>query len=113
MNHISYLPGQVTPVPKPQEVQKVEPVVRQPEATKQAADTTPVATPPKVDNATDHFNMLSMDGPNENGSETASADDNAWACFQCMYLFPLIGIVFISRIMLTLDYRMRLLIIWG
>lgn len=75
-------PEQVTPVPKPQEVQKVEPVVRQPEATKQAADTTPVATPPKVDYATDLFNMLSMDGPNENGSETASADDNAWAGFQ-------------------------------
>ncbi|XP_024019111.1 probable ADP-ribosylation factor GTPase-activating protein AGD5 [Morus notabilis] len=76
------LESMVTPVPKPQEVQKVEPVVRQPEATEQVADTAPVATPPKVDYATDLFNMLSMDGPNENGSETASADDNAWAGFQ-------------------------------
>ncbi|PON44584.1 Arf GTPase activating protein [Parasponia andersonii] len=81
-------PEQVTPVPKAQDVQKVEPAVQQPEATKQAADSTPVAaplpaaTPPKVDYATDLFNMLSMDGPNENGSETASSDDNAWAGFQ-------------------------------
>ena len=47
----------------------------------------PAPTPPKVDYATDLFNMLSMDGSNENGSEAASADDNAdWAGFQCMYL---------------------------
>lgn len=73
-------PEPVTPVPNPQ-VQK-EPVVQQPEATKQVADTTPVATPPKVDYATDLFNMLSLDGPNQNGSEAASADENAWAGFQ-------------------------------
>ena len=64
-------------------------MVRQPEVTKPAADTTPVATPPKVDYATDLFNMLSMDGPSENGSEAVSADDNSWAGFQCMYLFSL------------------------
>ncbi|KAL5564248.1 hypothetical protein UlMin_027412 [Ulmus minor] len=40
-------------------------------------------TPPKVDYATDLFNMLSMDGSNENGSEATSADDNAdWIGFQ-------------------------------
>lgn len=61
--------------------------MQQPEATKQVADTTPVATPLKVDYATDLFNMLSLDGPKENGSEAASADDNAWAGFQCTYLF--------------------------
>ena len=61
--------------------------MQQPEASKPVADTTPVATPPKVDYATDLFNMLSLDGPNENGSEAASADDNAWAGFQCTYLF--------------------------
>ncbi|KAF4377727.1 hypothetical protein F8388_004556 [Cannabis sativa] len=80
-------PEQVTPVPKAQDVQKIEPAVRQPEPTKQAPNSTPAAAPlpivtPKFDYATDLFNMLSMDGPNENGSETASTDDNAWAGFQ-------------------------------
>ncbi|XP_028127542.1 ADP-ribosylation factor GTPase-activating protein AGD5-like isoform X2 [Camellia sinensis] len=49
---------------------------------KQAADSSPAVSPPKVDFATDLFDMLSMDGPSENGSEAASADDNAWAGFQ-------------------------------
>ena len=56
----------------------------QAESAKQAADSTLVAPPPKVDYATDLFNMLSMDDPTENGSEAASIDDNAWAGFQCM-----------------------------
>ena len=56
----------------------------QAESAKQAADSTPLVPPPKVDYATDLFNMLSMDDPTENGSEAASADDNAWAGFQCM-----------------------------
>ncbi|KAF2285942.1 hypothetical protein GH714_009117 [Hevea brasiliensis] len=38
--------------------------------------------PSKVDYATDLFNMLSVDGPSENGSEAASSDDNGWAGFQ-------------------------------
>ncbi|MCL7041806.1 hypothetical protein MKW94_028265 [Papaver nudicaule] len=42
----------------------------------------PVASPPKVDFATDLFNMLSMDGPSENGSDTSPHDDNGWAGFQ-------------------------------
>lgn len=77
---------QVTPVPRTQDVQKVEPTVPQAEVTKQAAETAPVASPPKVDYATDLFNMLSMDGPSENSTEAATADDNSWAGFQCMPL---------------------------
>ena len=47
----------------------------------------PAPTPPNVDYATDLFNMISMDGSNENGLEVAFADDNAdWASFQCMSL---------------------------
>lgn len=38
-------------------------------------------SPPKVDYATDLFNMLSMDGSGENAT-VASVDDNAWAGFQ-------------------------------
>lgn len=40
-------------------------------------------SPPKVDYATDLFNMLSMDGSGENAT-IASGDDNTWAGFQCM-----------------------------
>lgn len=40
-------------------------------------------SPPKVDYATDLFNMLSMDGSGEN-TTGASGDDNTWAGFQCM-----------------------------
>jgi len=77
-------PEQVTPVPKPQHVEKIESAsaVAQDEATKQALDAASVVSPPKVDFATDLFNMLSMDGPSENGSEAASPDDNVWAGFQ-------------------------------
>nr|CAD1819337.1 unnamed protein product [Ananas comosus var. bracteatus] len=44
-------------------------------------NTTP-APAPKVDYATDLFNMLSMDVTNEKGSESSSNDDNGWAEFQ-------------------------------
>lgn len=48
---------------------------------KEAAE---VVSTPKVEVATDLFDMLSMeDGPVENGSEATSADD-LWAGFQCM-----------------------------
>ena len=79
---------QVTPVPKPQHVEKIESAaaVAQDEATKQALDAASVVSPPKVDFATDLFDMLSMDGPSENGLEVASPDDNAWAGFQCTSL---------------------------
>lgn len=98
-SHTISISSQVTAVPKVQEVQKVEPAVRQPEAAKQPASTPaasplPAAPPQKVDYATDLFNMLSMDGPNENGSETASTDDNSWAGFQCMCVFPYFWAVF-------------------
>lgn len=66
----------------------MEVVVLQPQAetTKQATDVAQ-NTPAKVDFATDLFDMLSMDGPSENGSEAvgATADDNNWAGFQCMF----------------------------
>ncbi|PIM98176.1 putative GTPase-activating protein [Handroanthus impetiginosus] len=60
-----------------QVVQKTEPAART-ESTKPAADTVP---PPKVDYATDLFNMLSMDDPVDNAAGTP-ADDNTWAGFQ-------------------------------
>ncbi|CAL5405786.1 unnamed protein product [Camellia sinensis] len=76
-------PESVIPPPKSQQIiQNSEPVVLYAESAKQAADSSPAVSPPKVDSATDLFDMLSMDGPSENGSEAASADDNAWAGFQ-------------------------------
>lgn len=79
---------QVVHVPRPQDVQKIEPAVLPAAATKQVVDTAPPA-PPKVDYAIDLFNMLSVDdGPSENGSDAASAEDNDWAGFQCTSLFP-------------------------
>lgn len=49
---------------------------------------TPPVPPPKVDYATDLFNMLTMDAsPSETGSKSSSADDNAWAGFQCEFYF--------------------------
>lgn len=78
---------QVTPVPKPQQVsQKTEEVTTAAESRKSSAEAAASSSPPKVDYATDLFNMLSMDGPSENGSEAAPADDNSWAGFQCMLL---------------------------
>ncbi|KAJ4843459.1 hypothetical protein Tsubulata_006785, partial [Turnera subulata] len=72
-------PEQVHPLPKSQPVvQKAEPIVEPTEATK-VIDAAPDVSPPKVDYATDLFSMLSMDGSNENGSESASNEDNSWA----------------------------------
>ncbi|PSS16215.1 ADP-ribosylation factor GTPase-activating protein [Actinidia chinensis var. chinensis] len=76
-------PESVTPAPKShQNIQKSEPAVTSAESAMQVIDSSPVVSPPKVDYATDLFNMLSMDGPSENSSEAASGDDNAWAGFQ-------------------------------
>ncbi|XP_073039702.1 ADP-ribosylation factor GTPase-activating protein AGD5-like isoform X3 [Primulina eburnea] len=62
-------PEQVAPVPvTEQAILRTEP---SPEA----------VTPPKVDYATDLFNMLSMDGSSENAAG-ASGDDDSWAGFQ-------------------------------
>ncbi|KAK3127400.1 hypothetical protein QOZ80_7AG0572790 [Eleusine coracana subsp. coracana] len=73
---------------------KVEPPVPkvvsppQPEKSPAKVDTAPkvekplVAPPPKVDYATDLFNMLSMDETTEKVSESSMNDDNAWDGFQ-------------------------------
>ncbi|CAN1239143.1 ADP-ribosylation factor GTPase-activating protein AGD5, partial [Linum grandiflorum] len=66
----------------PKVVMKAEPVIEPSESTKKAVDAAPSVTQPKVDYATDLFNMLSLDGPTENGSEVAASDDNGWAGFQ-------------------------------
>ncbi|XP_010905130.1 ADP-ribosylation factor GTPase-activating protein AGD5 [Elaeis guineensis] len=45
------------------------------------ADTMP-APPPKVDYVTDLVNLLSVETPSENGLESSSKDNDAWANFQ-------------------------------
>lgn len=73
---------------KPQHIEKVEPVGPQPQAEASTEATGSAQnSPPKVDFATDLFDMLSMDDPSEKGSEAAGAtsDDNNWAGFQCMF----------------------------
>ncbi|XP_035550056.1 ADP-ribosylation factor GTPase-activating protein AGD5-like isoform X2 [Juglans regia] len=69
------------PVPPKGPEQKIEPApaVPQAEATKQPLNAASAVSPPKVDYATDLFNMLTMDAPSENGSGEASPDDNSWA----------------------------------
>ncbi|KAG8386269.1 hypothetical protein BUALT_Bualt03G0131500 [Buddleja alternifolia] len=49
------------------------------ESSKRVADS---ASPPKVDYATDLFNMLSMDSSVENASGASANNDNSWAGFQ-------------------------------
>ncbi|KAM7252081.1 hypothetical protein ACFE04_023964 [Oxalis oulophora] len=83
-------PEQATPVAaKPEHVVlKTETMPVPTESIKHTADTAP-SDPPKVDFATDLFNLLSMDdGPTENATEpqTTSTDDNSWAGFQCYYV---------------------------
>ncbi|KAG9452749.1 hypothetical protein H6P81_005653 [Aristolochia fimbriata] len=58
---------------------KVEPVLARSDPI-QKEQAKAVVSPSKVDAATDLFNMLSMEEPSENGSESSSADD--WAGFQ-------------------------------
>ncbi|KAF3954259.1 hypothetical protein CMV_020373 [Castanea mollissima] len=73
---------QVISDPKPQErLQKSEPVVTKAELAKQAVTATPAVPPPKVDYATELFNLLSMGNSGQNGSETSAVDDNAWVSF--------------------------------
>ncbi|CAH2069991.1 unnamed protein product [Thlaspi arvense] len=62
--------------------QKIESAAAPVETTKPAVNVAPASDPPKVDFATDLFNMLSMDEPTANTSEAAPADDNSWAGFQ-------------------------------
>nr|XP_004516448.1 ADP-ribosylation factor GTPase-activating protein AGD5-like isoform X3 [Cicer arietinum] len=78
-------PEQVTPVTKHQHIERVEPLVPQVQAETSQTTSTVHNSPPKVDFATDLFDMLSMDAPNEKGSNAADAsadDDNNWAGFQ-------------------------------
>lgn len=63
-----------------QVIQKSEPAVPPGESVKQVSE----AVSPKIDFATDLFNMLSADDPTESGSEAPSTDDDLWAGFQCM-----------------------------
>ncbi|KAL9441323.1 hypothetical protein AB3S75_019911 [Citrus x aurantiifolia] len=72
-------PDQVIAITKPQQT---ESTVAPAGATNQASDANLAVPPPKVDFASDLFDMLSGDSPNENSSEAASADDNLWAGFQ-------------------------------
>ncbi|KAH9650936.1 ADP-ribosylation factor GTPase-activating protein AGD5 [Citrus sinensis] len=69
-------PDQVVAITKPQQT---ESTVAPAGATNQSSDANLAVPPPKVDFASDLFNMLSGDSPNENSSEAASADDNLWA----------------------------------
>ncbi|KAM7500836.1 hypothetical protein LguiA_025250 [Lonicera macranthoides] len=78
-------PVQVSPDSKLKEVhQKSEPPASKPELERREANNKiPVVTStPKVDYATDLFNLLSMDDSRENGSTTLAANDNSWAGFQ-------------------------------
>ncbi|ESQ43037.1 hypothetical protein EUTSA_v10013423mg [Eutrema salsugineum] len=68
--------------PQGPDQQKIESAAAPVETTKPAVNVAPASDPPKVDFATDLFNMLSMDEPTANTSETAPADDNSWAGFQ-------------------------------
>lgn len=73
---------------KHQHIEKVEPLVPQVQTETSQTAATVSNPPPKVDFATDLFDMLSMDDPNEKGSDAADAtadDDNNWAGFQCTF----------------------------
>ncbi|KAL8510360.1 hypothetical protein ACS0TY_017245 [Phlomoides rotata] len=71
-------PEQISPAPVTAQVnQKPEPAVPA-ESAKQVQDT---VSPPKVDYATDLFNILSMNDSGETATG-ASGDDNTWAGFQ-------------------------------
>ncbi|KAJ8467267.1 hypothetical protein OPV22_029819 [Ensete ventricosum] len=67
-------------------IQKVE-IGRTPVGSPEYAEVAPAmvdanTTPPKADPTVDLFNMLSMDGTSENGTESSSVNDNSWADFQ-------------------------------
>lgn len=68
-------------------IQKAVPAMPSADMAKEVAET---VTPPKVDFATDLFDMLSMDdAPTVKVPEAASTDD-LWAGFQCMCTVPFI-----------------------
>lgn len=68
-------------------MQKLEPVATKAELAKQAAPATSVVTPPKVDYATDLFNLLYPKDSGQNDSETSSANDSMGTSFQCLFSF--------------------------
>jgi stromal membrane-associated protein len=67
-------PESIISAPKPQQV------IQKPEAANSSNLT--VVPPPKVDFATNLFDMLSVDAPAENSSAADSSDDSTWASFQ-------------------------------
>ncbi|KAH6764312.1 ARF-GAP domain 5 [Perilla frutescens var. frutescens] len=69
---------QVAPAPVTEQVIQKTETAPPAEPSKQVQEK---VSPPKVDYATDLFNMLSMDGSVENANG-ASGDDNSWAGFQ-------------------------------
>lgn len=71
--------------------QRTEPIAVT-ESAKQVAE---VSNPPKVDIATDLFDMLSMDSPNDNSASAASVADNSWTAFQCMLSTILLELYFL------------------
>ncbi|CAL5083516.1 unnamed protein product [Urochloa decumbens] len=105
-NRASPAPTKIAPVASRMPSQqasapKVEPPVPkvvsppQPQKSPAKVDATPpkvekpsVAPPPKVDYATDLFNMLSMDETTEKESESSTNDDNAWEGFQSAQPVP-------------------------
>jgi stromal membrane-associated protein len=74
------------PVPKVVSPPQPQKSLAKVEATPPKVEKPSVAPPPKVDYATDLFNMLSMDGTTEKESESSPNDDNAWDGFQCKLL---------------------------
>jgi stromal membrane-associated protein len=75
---------------KPQEpVRKSEPAAPKVELEKKEESATKVVTPPKVDYATELFNLLCMDDSRESDF-TTPAHDNGWASFQSEFLLLII-----------------------
>lgn len=76
---------QAAPAPPSQpEIPKGE-ATQDSDVNKQVANAPSATSPPKVDFATDLFNLLSMGDPSENPSESANNNDNDWAGFQGMH----------------------------
>jgi len=70
-------------------VQKSEPAAPKAELAKKEESATKVVTLPKVDYATELFNLLCMDDSRESDS-TTPAHDNGWASFQSEFLLLII-----------------------
>lgn len=76
-------PEPAVSAPQPQNIiQKSQQAVPSAESAKQVPGSVHAVSPPKVDFATDLFDMLSMDGPSESTADATSTDDSAWAGFQ-------------------------------